>query len=66
MDLVEKSHGKQYKKLQDKSCKGTKKFVAAESLIFNGYNSCLYDGKQYAESRCYLRIRNSRCTRYKV
>ena len=39
------AHRKQDKKLEDKRCKGTKKYVVAESLTFDDYKTCLFDGK---------------------
>ena len=33
------------KKVEDKRCKGTKKFLVAESFAFDGYKACLFDGK---------------------
>ena len=33
------------KKLEDKRCKCTKKYVVAERLTFADYNTCLFDGK---------------------
>ena len=33
------------KKVEDKRCKDTKKCVVAESLTFDDYNACLFDGK---------------------
>ena len=34
------------KKLGDKCCKGTKKCVVAESLTFDDYKTCLFNGKR--------------------
>ena len=50
------------KKFEDKLCKCTKKCVVAENLTFDDYNICLIDGKRYAESKCCLKKRNTRCT----
>ena len=33
------------KKMEDKHCKRTKKCVVAESLTFDDYKACLFDGK---------------------
>ena len=33
------------KEVEEKRCKGTKKCVVAESLTFEDYKTCLFDGK---------------------
>ena len=33
------------KEVEEKSCKGTKKFVVAEGLTFDDYKTCLFDGE---------------------
>ena len=33
------------KKVKDKHCKGTKKCIVTESLTFDNYKACLFDGK---------------------
>ena len=52
------------KKVEDKHCKGTKKCVVAEGLLFDGYktSACLMV-KQYTGSKCCFRIIRTRRTR---
>ena len=37
--------GKIDKEAEEKRCKGTKKCVVSEDLTFDGYKTCLFDGK---------------------
>ena len=40
----------EHKELEDKRCKGTKKCVVAEILIFDCYKTCLFKGKKFTEN----------------
>ena len=33
------------KEVEEKHCKGTKKYVVSEGLTFDDYKTCLFDGK---------------------
>ena len=47
VELREKNYAyrKIGKKLEDKCCKGTKKCVVAESLTFDDFKTCLFEGE---------------------
>ena len=48
------------KELEEKRCKGRKKYIVIESLTFDDYKTCLFDAKKYTDRICYLRTKNAR------
>ena len=51
------------KEVQKKRCKGIKKCVVSEGLMFDDYKPACLMVKVYTGSKCCLRIRSTRCTR---